>query len=579
MNWREWMTDRTLQLYQSNRVYYNLERQSDIDNPDQRISEDVRSFTAFSLTLFLTLLTSTIDLVSFSFILYSIQPQLFLAIIAYATFGTLTTTALGKSLIPLNYEKLQKEANFRYSLVRVRDNAESIAFYAGEDLEGQEISKRLDKVISNRKDINKAERNLEFFTTSYNYFVQILPVAVVAPQYFSGAIALGVVSQSAGAFNHILSDLSVIVNRYEQLSSFSAAIDRLWQFMQEIRESDDMRDADSSLLTLPNVTSTDEEKKSDLKVSDTMSSSQHAKTVKEPAKSLMNTISKIDLVQMEPMLDLHLTESDTTKRTDILALHNVSLITPDQKRTLIEGLSFKIKEGQHLLIVGNSGAGKSSLLRAIAGLWTAGSGKIERPSEQDVYFLPQRPYCSLGSLKDQLLYPSLSNDTDVIYPEGHRLSKAHLLREVYTDEDLLEILESVDLPELASRAGNGDPIKGLYTTDIDWSNTLSLGEQQRLAFGRLLINRPRFVILDEATSALDMVAEAKMYGLLQKMAKQTVSKNHISRPGLTYVSVGHRPSLLAFHDVRLRLLGGSNCDVSPIEKSSLDVTDATFKNM
>lgn len=160
--WREWMTDRVLQLYSSNRVYYALEREtaSEIDNPDQRITEDVRSFTTFSLQLFLTLTTSLIDLVSFSFILYSIQPQLFGTIIAYALFGTLTTTALGKKLVGLNYEKLQKEADFRYSLVRIRENAESIAFYAGEDIEGKEVSKRLDKVIENKKDIIVVQRNL-----------------------------------------------------------------------------------------------------------------------------------------------------------------------------------------------------------------------------------------------------------------------------------------------------------------------------------------------------------------------------------------------------------------------------------
>ena len=153
ISWREWMTDRCLQLYSSNRVYYNLERGSEIDNPDQRITEDVRSFTTFSLTLFLTLLTSVIDLVSFSMILYSIQPQLFGAIILYALFGTVTTTALGKKLVGLNYQKLQKEADFRYALVRVRDNAESIAFYAGEDIENKEINARLEKVIENKKDI------------------------------------------------------------------------------------------------------------------------------------------------------------------------------------------------------------------------------------------------------------------------------------------------------------------------------------------------------------------------------------------------------------------------------------------
>lgn len=196
VEWREWMTDRVLQLYYSNRVYYSLERGNEIDNPDQRIAEDVRTFTAFSLSLIITVVTSVIDLVSFSTILYSIQPQLFVAIIGYALFGSVTTTSLGRRLVRLNFEKLQKEADFRYSLVRIRENAESIAFYAGEDLEGKEVSRRLRKVVDNKKEINKAQRNLEFFTTSYSYLVQVLPVSVVAPEYFAGNIPLGVVSKS-----------------------------------------------------------------------------------------------------------------------------------------------------------------------------------------------------------------------------------------------------------------------------------------------------------------------------------------------------------------------------------------------
>jgi putative ATP-binding cassette transporter len=187
-----------------------------------------------------------------------------------------------------------------------------------------------------------------------------------------------------------------------------------------------------------------------------------------------------------------------------------------------------------LLIVGNSGAGNSSLLRGIAGLWTAGNGRIDRPADEDVYFLPQRPYCALGSLKDQLVYPSLeetSLDED-IYPEGHVRSRSHILKQSLTNDALLEVLEKVDLGQLAERAGDGDPIRVLQTV-LDWSNTLSLGEQQRLAFGRVLVNQPRLVILDEATSALDMVSEAKMYNLLRDLGKKQLFQNgKLSAPGL-----------------------------------------------
>ena len=164
------------------------------------------------------------------------------------------------------------------------------------------------------------------------------------------------------------------------------------------------------------------------------------------------------------------------------------------------------------------------------------------------------------------------------YPEGHRLSKAHLLRQSLSDEDLLRIFDEVDLTELPTRAGDGDPIKGLNTV-MDWSNTLSLGEQQRLAFGRVLVNQPRFVILDEATSALDMV-EAKMYQLLRKRAqKKLVNGSGLSKAGLTYVSVGHRPSLLIYHDTRLRLKGEDGYDVDKIQKSSADTKPDKVANI
>lgn len=262
--------------------------------------------------------------------------------------------------------------------------------------------------VDNKREINAKQRNLEFFTTCYNYFVQIVPVAVVAPQYFAGSIQLGVISQSVGAFNHILNDLSVIVNDFEQLSSFSAGIERLSTFLTSMRDADPARSNEDSLLALPaevNATSFDEEQ------------------MKSEAETEMSNQS----------IQLNLQKMPSSNGDNVLMrINQLRLDTPDRKRVLIDNLDLTIHEGQHLLISGSSGCGKSSLLRAIAGLWTAGSGSITRVTDDEVYFLPQRPYCALGSLKDQLLYPSTESLNPDDYPDGHRLSRSHLLRQSLT---------------------------------------------------------------------------------------------------------------------------------------------------
>ena len=213
LNWREWMTTELARQYYTDTAYYKIEMDREIDNPDQRITEDVTAFTKVSLDFFITFMTAAIDLVSFSGILYSIYPQLFYAIFAYAGVGSITTIKLGQALIGQNAEQLLREANLRYSLVRLRENAESIAFYKGEAQEEAEVSARLTGAISNKRAILGTQRNLEFFTVGYSYLIQILPVLVVSPLYFAGSIELGVITQSTGAFNHVLNDLSIIVNQ------------------------------------------------------------------------------------------------------------------------------------------------------------------------------------------------------------------------------------------------------------------------------------------------------------------------------------------------------------------------------
>ncbi|XP_010260906.2 PREDICTED: ABC transporter D family member 2, chloroplastic [Nelumbo nucifera] len=507
LRWRSWMTSYYMERYLKNRTFYKIQSQSIIDNPDQRIVDDLSSFTGTALSFSLTLFNAAVDLISFSNILYGIYPPLFAVLLVYSLGGTAISVFLGRGLVNLNFLQEKKEADFRYGLVRVRENAESIAFYGGEGNEMQLLLQRFKSAFENLTKLLISSRNLEFFTNGYRYLIQILPAAVVAPMYFSGKIEFGVINQSVSAFNHILGDFSLIVYQFQAISAFSAVIDRLGEF-------DDVLDN---------------------------SSNQDISYSSEEISVVYKDVETLSLLQSNGSMLLD-------KCDKLLDIENLTLQTPKSKTVLVRDLSLVVKKKDHLLVTGPSGSGKTSLLRAMAGLWSTGKGKITfyiedaketqspispdmTPSEvintertdvelgmfrygknHDAFFLPQRPYMVLGTLRQQLLYPTWGEDPLPFSVNAKSTGSLPFLMQApqteYAGEkpkkptldDLIRVLEDVRLGYILSR------LNGLDKT-YEWSSVLSLGEQQRLAFARLLLSKPKLVLLDESTSALDEANE------------------------------------------------------------------------
>ncbi|MBK9445043.1 MAG: ABC transporter ATP-binding protein/permease [Betaproteobacteria bacterium] len=457
IHWRRWLTSRFLERYFSHRHFYELNANNAIDNPDQRVAEDIATFTQRSLFFLLIIISSTLQLIAFSTVLWSISHELVYFLVFYAAAGTLVVIyVFGKRLMKLNFNQLRREADFRFSLVRVRENAESIAFYRGEAQELKQVKQRFGEAFNNFNRLIRSQLGLNFFQHGYNLLTLVIPSAIIASRVLSGELEVGRAVQAAGAFAMVLSAISLIVENFEGLSRFAAGVDRL----------------DSLAKVLP---------------------------LQAPSQAPAGG-------------------SILSVESPHLALEALTLHTPNYDRILVKNLSVAVPPGQGLMIVGESGCGKSSLLRAIAGLWSSGSGTIFRPGPDDMLFLPQQPYMQVGSLRSQLLYPSRVR--------------------ACSDRELVALLEKVNLPDLADRFGGLDIEK-------DWHKVLSIGEQQRLAFARLLLTRPRFAILDEATSALDIPNEAFLYE--QLVETQT-----------TLISVGHRSTILKFHSQVLELTGDSD---------------------
>lgn len=449
LHWRTWLTEHITAKYLDNKNYYRLNNDNEIDNPDERIAQDVRDFTAGALSLFLNILSSVITFFSFMYILWSISHQMVGVVFAYAIAGTIATVWMGRRLVGLKFDQLKKEANFRYNLIHVRNNVESIAFHQGEAHESKRIGARFAEAVQNYNALIGWQRNVGFLTTGYNYMIVLIPSLMIAPLYFAGKVPFGVQTQADMAFGQILGALSLVITSFESITGLVAQVKRLGSFQEALE-----RNAEES---------------SDL---------------------------------------VHSSETGSE-----LKLQGVTVKTPGRKQTLVEKLSLDASDAKRLLITGPSGTGKTSLLRTIAGLWNNGSGTVVRPPLSSMAFLPQRPYMVLGSLREQLSYPRFESDIN--------------------DQKLLDVLKQVNLADLPERVGGLD-------VEMHWPDVLSLGEQQRLAFARLLLSKADFAILDEATSALDIANEERLYKLLAER-------------GMNYVSVGHRPSLIQHHETMLDL--------------------------
>ena len=473
IKWRIWMTDHYLANWLGRQVYYRMQvLGSDTDNPDQRISEDISQFVNLTMQLLVGTIQHLMTLGAFAVVLWNLSGVLTVPVggknvqiygymlwfsLFYAVVGTYLAHRVGRRLVGLDFDQQHYEADFRFNMMRVRENSESVAFYGGEKPELQGFKARFVKVVSNYWGLMRQMKLLNFYVNGYGQLAIIVPILMAAPRYFSHEMQLGGFMQTLSAFGRVQDALSYFVNSYDNIAQLAAVTRRLSSFTEHMEQV--------------------------------------------------------------CVLESKVTRSSTAKQQ--LELRNLCVELP-AGQVLVQDASLILPVGSRTLITGNSGCGKSTLLRTLAGIWPFGRGELVLPEDETVLFLPQRPYLPLGTLRRAVEYPLLQQCTEA---------------------RLQAVLRLVGMEHLTGRL---DEI-------ADWSRILSLGEQQRIAFARVLLVKPQWVFLDEATSALDEPREKDMYELLRQ-----------ELPTMGIISVGHRSTLFAQHQTEWHLAGDGSWQVRPI---------------
>ncbi|QCH15625.1 ABC transporter ATP-binding protein/permease [Synechococcus sp. CB0101] len=456
--WRSVSSQQYINNYLRNNSFFRISSASNtadrqIDNPDQRITQDTDEFTQEATYLFFELVRSFISTASFSLVLWSINPVAFGIVIVYALTGTAIGAGIGRKLFKLNYKQLELNADFRYAVIQVRDNAESIAFYRGESAERTRMTAALDSAINNKYKLIKNVSAFGAYQATYANLQIFVPYILLWTTYFNGDVEFGAISQTAIAFSSVMGTFSFLVDNFTSLATLSSNAVRL----EELSEA-----------LIPTA------------------------QIQGPGSQ----------------------SSDA-----VIDVKKACLHVPHTDRLLIKDLTLNVSPHDRILLVGSSGTGKTSLLRMLSGLWHPSAGSSHSKGLDDgVIFVPQKPYLFRCSLKELLFYP-------------------HTPRAIST-EQIAATLKAANLPNLLQQHPDPDEV-------VEWQKVLSVGEQQRIAFARVMLSQASFALLDEATSALDTANERAAYQQLQQS-------------GMGYISVGHRPSLLEHHSKVLELQAGGH---------------------